>query len=151
MKLEDYENRHIDQLRKRAGECTLFLKRDGAFPVKEPGTLALYGNGARNTIKGGTGSGDVDSRFFVNFEDGLSDAGFKVLTKEWLDGYDEIVKAGHKSYIREAKAAARKAGYLPVVYTDADYAASNECYKKIGYRLNGRLCTLGYRKEKEDE
>nr|MCR5311299.1 beta-glucosidase-related glycosidase [Lachnospiraceae bacterium] len=108
MKLEDYENRHIAQLRKRAGECTLFLKRDGAFPVKEPGTLALYGNGARNTIKGGTGSGDVDSRFFVNFEDGLSDAGFKVLTKEWLDGYDEIVKAGHKSYIREAKAAARK-------------------------------------------
>lgn len=46
---------------------------------------------------------------------------------------------------------ASDAGYLPVLYTDADYAASNECYKKIGYRLNGRLCTLGYRKEKEDE
>ena len=131
MKLEDYENRHIDQLRKRAGECTLFLKRDGAFPVKEPGTLALYGNGARNTIKGGTGSGDVDSRFFVNFEDGLSDAGFKVLTKEWLDGYDEIVKAGHKSYIREAKAAARKAGYLPVVFSMGYFPAEPDYDLKL--------------------
>lgn len=117
MKLEDYEKKHIDYLRDHAAECTLFLKRDEAFPVKEPGTLALYGNGARNTIKGGTGSGDVDSRFFVNFENGLSDAGFKVLTKEWLDRYDEIIKAGHKDYIREEKAASRKAGYLSVVFS----------------------------------
>ena len=42
---------------------------------------------------------------------------------------------------------AADAGYLPVLYTNADYVASNECYKKIGYRINGRLCTIGYKKE----
>lgn len=35
------------------------------------------------------------------------------------------------------------AGYLPMLYTDADYAASNACYEKIGYVLRGRLCTIG--------
>ena len=34
-------------------------------------------------------------------------------------------------------------GYLPMLYTNADYVASNECYKKIGYILRGSLCTIG--------
>ena len=37
----------------------------------------------------------------------------------------------------------KKAGYVPMLYTDADYAASNACYTKIGYVLEGKLCTLG--------
>ncbi|MDE7432524.1 MAG: GNAT family N-acetyltransferase [Lachnospiraceae bacterium] len=35
------------------------------------------------------------------------------------------------------------AGYVPMLYTDADYTASNACYEKIGYVLRGRLCTIG--------
>ncbi len=35
-------------------------------------------------------------------------------------------------------------GYIPMLYTDADYTASNACYKKIGYVLQGKLCTIGY-------
>lgn len=35
------------------------------------------------------------------------------------------------------------AGYIPMLYTDADYAASNACYEKIGYVLRGKLCTIG--------
>ena len=35
------------------------------------------------------------------------------------------------------------AGYTPMLYTDADYAASNACYETIGYVLQGRLCTIG--------
>lgn len=35
------------------------------------------------------------------------------------------------------------AGYVPMLYTDADYAASNACYEKIGYVLQGKLCTIG--------
>lgn len=34
------------------------------------------------------------------------------------------------------------AGYLPMLYTDADYVASNACYEKIGYVLRGKLCTI---------
>ena len=38
---------------------------------------------------------------------------------------------------------AKSAGYIPMLYTDADYIASNACYEKIGYVLKGKLCTLG--------
>lgn len=34
-------------------------------------------------------------------------------------------------------------GAMPMLYTDADYAASNACYEKIGYVLKGKLCTIG--------
>jgi len=30
-----------------------------------------------------------------------------------------------------------------MLYTDADYVASNKCYEKIGYILRGKLCTIG--------
>ena len=34
-------------------------------------------------------------------------------------------------------------GYTPMLYTNADYVASNACYEKIGYVMRGKLCTLG--------
>ena len=33
-------------------------------------------------------------------------------------------------------------GYIPMLYTNADYQASNACYEKIGYVLRGKLCTV---------
>ncbi|MBP5332440.1 MAG: glycoside hydrolase family 3 C-terminal domain-containing protein, partial [Lachnospiraceae bacterium] len=117
MKLAEYEKRHIDFLRENAAECTLFLKREDFEPLEATCSIALYGNGARNTVKGGTGSGDVDSRFFVNFEKGLADAGFSVITKEWLDSYDRISGENYKKYVKETKKAARSAGYMAVVYS----------------------------------
>ena len=39
----------------------------------------------------------------------------------------------------------RSMGYMPMLYTDADYPASNACYEKIGYILRGRLCTVAMR------
>jgi len=36
-------------------------------------------------------------------------------------------------------------GLTPMLYTDAEYPASNACYQKIGYALRGALCTLGAR------
>ena len=38
---------------------------------------------------------------------------------------------------------AKDSGYVPMLYTDADYVASNACYEKIGYILRGKLCTIG--------
>lgn len=37
----------------------------------------------------------------------------------------------------------RDTGAMPMLYTDADYAASNACYEKIGYVLRGKLCRIG--------
>ena len=38
---------------------------------------------------------------------------------------------------------AKGEGYMPMLYTNADYVASNACYEKIGYKLRGKLCTIG--------
>ena len=35
---------------------------------------------------------------------------------------------------------------VPMLYTDANYPASNACYEKIGYVLRGRLCTVAQAK-----
>lgn len=45
-----------------------------------PRRIAAYGNGVRHTVKGGTGSGEVNSRYSVNVEQGLKDAGFTITT-----------------------------------------------------------------------
>ena len=62
MELFDYEKQHLDTLRKSLAECTVLLKRNGDFPLDGPCRIAAYGGGVRKTIKGGTGSGEVNSR-----------------------------------------------------------------------------------------
>ena len=79
---------HMALSRSLAGECVVLMENDGALPLKGTGKLALFGNGARQTIRGGTGSGDVNTRSDVNIEQGLEEAGFTVATKAWLDRQD---------------------------------------------------------------
>ena len=108
MQLFDYEKQHIDLLRGSLAECTLFLKRNDCFPLSEPGKIAAYGNGVRHTIKGGTGSGEVNSRYFVTVEEGLRAAGFTITTNCWLDAYDLKLAQAKEQFVRDVKAAARK-------------------------------------------
>ncbi len=58
--METYEKEHLSFVESTAAECTLFLKKDGSFPLEKPCKLAAFGNGVRGTIKGGTGSGEVN-------------------------------------------------------------------------------------------
>lgn len=89
--ITDVEIRRRDAVRTIAGEGMVLLENDGVLPLVNPGCIALYGNGARHTIKGGTGSGEVNSRpeTVINVEHGLERAGFTVTTKKWLDAYDQ--------------------------------------------------------------
>ena len=97
--LQVYEKKHIEVMRNNSAECTLFLKKDSSFPLKAPGKVVLVGAGARGTTKGGTGSGDVESRYFTTCEKGLEDAGFEIVSKEWLDNFPEFKQARHKDFI----------------------------------------------------
>ena len=83
----DYQKIHIKILRETAAECTLFLNKNDEFPISNPSSVLLIGSGARNTIKGGLGSGDIESRHYTTCEEGLENAGFKITTKEWLNKY----------------------------------------------------------------
>ncbi len=105
MNLLPHEQEHLEKIYPLLGECTVLLKKNGDFPLKEAGDIALYGNGGRLTIKGGTGSGEVNSRYFVNCEEGLKSRGFNVLTKNWLDAYEECrrqLKAEFRKQIRRS-------------------------------------------------
>ena len=108
MELQQYEKDHLEQLRRLLPECTVLLKSNGDFPLEQTGNVALYGSGARHTVKGGTGSGEVNSRYFVNVVQGLTDAGFTVTTKEWLDAYDQIRVDAKKQFIKDIKARAKQ-------------------------------------------
>ena len=116
MELLGYEKKHLQLLRGRIAECTTFLNHNHDFPLEEPGKIALYGSGSRYTIKGGTGSGEVNSRYFVTVEQGLQNAGFQVTTKSWLDGYDQVLAQAKVDFIKEIKAKAKAAHTNAVVY-----------------------------------
>lgn len=108
MKVQDYERKHLIRIRKYAPECMVLLKKNGDFPLKETGKIALYGSGARRTIKGGTGSGDVNSRFYVTAEKGLEKSGFTITTKSWMDAYDQISEKAKEVFVKEIKRQAKE-------------------------------------------
>ena len=111
----EYEREHNEILRHFGAECAVLLKSDGTFPLDGPCDLALYGSGARRTVKGGTGSGEVNSRFFVTAEAGLEAAGFRITSKAWMDRYGEIWPEAKKRFIRELKRSALKRGTLAIL------------------------------------
>ncbi len=106
--IQEYEVEHAETARKIAGECIVLLENDGVLPLKSAGKLALYGNGARKTVKGGTGSGDVNTRDNVNIEAGLESAGFVITTKSHLDSFDRKFEREKNAYLSFVKETAEK-------------------------------------------
>ena len=133
--LQDYELNHIQKMRENAAECTLFLNKNDAFPLKSPGKILLVGAGARDTTKGGTGSGDVESRYYITCEEGLENAGFEIVSKDWLDEFPSFKKAKHKEFITFieywADRYASNAGHISfgAVEPEAEYDLPLDDYK----------------------
>ncbi len=114
--MQQFEKEHIAAMRALAPECMVLLKNEGVLPLSKAGKIALYGGGARRTIKGGTGSGDVNVRHFVNVEEGLENAGFEITTKAWLDAYDTVVESAKKEFVQTVKEEAAAAGADPMMF-----------------------------------
>lgn len=86
--VREYEIKHREVARHAAADGMVLLKNeDGFLPFAEGARLALYGAGAVATVKGGTGSGDVNSRETVSVYEGLKAAGFEIANEEWIDAY----------------------------------------------------------------
>ncbi len=113
--MNQYEIDHLERLRSSLAECTVLLKKDGRFPLSAPGRIAAYGSGVRHTVKGGTGSGEVNSRFFVTVEQGLTDAGFTVTTENWLNAYDDICVRAHEQFLQDLHKKAREQHTLAIM------------------------------------
>ena len=86
---EESDRERINRLlaRRTAAEGMVLLKNEGVLPLKQK-RIALYGAGARKTVCGGTGSGDMHSRRNVSIEQGLINAGYEIPNSRWLDRFD---------------------------------------------------------------
>ena len=80
------EREHRALARRAAAEGMVLLKNDGVLPFAEK-NIALYGAGARMTVRGGTGSGDMQERSNVTIEQGLLNAGFTFPSTRWMDRF----------------------------------------------------------------
>lgn len=96
------ERAHRRLARKAARESIVLLENDGLLPLA-PCPLALFGGGSATTIKGGTGSGEVNERYSVTIEQGLKEAGFTVTTESWLREY-EVLLSSQKAVAHTAMA-----------------------------------------------
>ena len=157
MHLEHYEKKHLAMIRPGLPECTVLLRSNGDFPVSEPCPIDAFGGGVRHTIKGGTGSGEVNSRFFVTVETGLEKSGFTVTSKSWLDAYDGEIAAARQRFVREIKERARKNHTLALnegmgaVMTEPEYVIPFEKHadtaiyvlSRISGEGNDRQCVKG--------
>ena len=76
----EIENRNRSRL--IAAEGMVLLENNGILPLKlKEAKIALFGNGARHTVSGGTGSGEVNAREVSSVEQGLEHAGAVITTK----------------------------------------------------------------------
>ena len=72
----------------------LLENQNEVLPIASSGNIALFGGGAYTTIKGGTGSGDVNQRNVVNVWDGFVNAGYNVTSEDWLNAFGEAYEQG---------------------------------------------------------
>ena len=85
-----------------ACEGMVLLKNDGALPFRTK-KVALYGPGASMTIKGGTGSGEVNERHSVTVLEGLQNRGFEVTTLNWIADFERGYQEAYAAYKEEKK------------------------------------------------
>lgn len=96
------EQENLQIAYRAACEGMVLLKNDGALPFKTK-KVALYGPGASMTIKGGTGSGEVNERHSVTVLEGLLDRGFEVTTKTWIEDFERGHQQAYAAYKEEKK------------------------------------------------
>ncbi|WP_448915602.1 glycoside hydrolase family 3 protein [Eubacterium ramulus] len=98
-KVQSWEIEHRQVAREAAAEGIVLLKNeDHILPLKAGSTVAIYGAGAGRTIKGGTGSGDVNERETVSICQGMKNAGYVVTNEEWIQRYDCIYEKARQDW-----------------------------------------------------
>ena len=97
--VQSWETEHRQVAREAAAEGIVLLKnKDQILPLKSGSAVAIYGSGAGRTIKGGTGSGDVNEREKVSIFQGMKNAGYEVTNEEWIQSYDKIYEKARQDW-----------------------------------------------------
>ena len=96
------EKENLQVAYQAACEGMVLLKNDGVLPFKT-NKVALYGPGASMTIKGGTGSGEVNERHSVTILEGLENRGFEITTRHWIQDFEKGYAEAEEAYKIEKK------------------------------------------------
>lgn len=97
--VQPWETEHRQVAKEAAAEGIVLLKNvDQILPLKAGSAVAIYGAGAGRTIKGGTGSGDVNEREKVSIFQGMKNAGYEVTNEEWIESYDKIYEKARQDW-----------------------------------------------------
>lgn len=107
--MTDLEVRNANLSRRCAAMGMVLLENSNILPI-QPGPVALFGSGARHTVKAGKGSGDINNRHTVTVEEGLKNSGFTVTTKKWLSKCDAAFLKDEAAWRREIDRLAQKQG-----------------------------------------
>lgn len=95
----EYEKTHAKISQRAASEGIVLLKNDDKLlPLKISTPVALFGRGATQTVKGGTGSGEVNSRYEVSVFEGLKNARFRIVNEDYLRKYDRTYKQARSAW-----------------------------------------------------
>lgn len=87
---QQYEIEHRKIARMAAADGIVLLKNEGnLLPLLPDKKIALYGSGAIKTIKGGSGSGDVNARKTVSVYEALLNEKYHIVNQDWLADYQE--------------------------------------------------------------
>ena len=101
--VSEREKQNLEVAYRAACESMVLLKNENVLPLKTK-KVALYGPGVTRTIKGGTGSGEVNERHSVTILEGMENRGFEITTRQWLCDYEDAYEAGeiaHKKAQRD--------------------------------------------------
>lgn len=101
------EYAHRRFARRAAAEGMVLLKNDGLLPLAPASPVALFGGGAIRTIKGGTGSGDVNNRKTISVYQGMKEAGAVITSEGWLLDYERRYEAARSLWKKKVLEAAR--------------------------------------------
>ena len=110
------EERNMALAREIAAQGMVLLQNRGALPLTGVRSIAAFGSGVRRTVKGGTGSGDVNSRVVINVEQGLQEAGIRLTSTNWLSRYDEMCDAVQAEENKKIRALMAEGGIGAVIH-----------------------------------
>lgn len=94
--------------RQVAAAGIVLLKNRGVLPLNPGAPVALFGAGAGRTVKGGTGSGDVNNRASVSIWQGLKEAGVPLTSEDWLADCEARYTRAREDWRAQMLAAAKQ-------------------------------------------
>jgi len=131
LEMQPYEKEHAALSRRAAAEGFVLLKNENhLLPLEAGSALALYGAGALKTVKGGTGSGDVNERYSVSVYEGLKNAGFQITNESWIESYTSLYDEARQNWKAEVlgklKAAGENADFFAAYSTTPFYLPTGD-------------------------